>query len=376
MSSVRFRFAFSLIVGVALVLGALFGVRSILINDVGYFETRNSPDSDEPEASGPDFEVIYSGPSIEGQSITVYSGRNEALIGPLIQQFVESTGADVEVRYGNSTDLALLIEIEGQSTPADVFISQSPGAIEYLSTEGLLTPLPNELIEAVPAIFKGEGGDWAGLSGRRRVLVYNTELVDVEELPSSVLELTDARFAGRVAIAPGNSSFQDFVTLMRLEIGDDPTLAWLEGMAANNSPTYAKNSAIVDAVVRGEVDMGLVNHYYMLRYRDESPGAPGDNHLFADDDLGSAVLVTGVGILDDGDLNDAAPKAFIEFMLSEGAQEYYFKKTREYPVKLHLAVPAFLHPLPSEEDAQTLHFTELADGLAGTQDLIDRSGFR
>lgn len=310
-----------------------------------------------------------------GQSITVYSGRNESLIGPLIQSFEDTTGANVNVRYGNSTDLALLLEIEGLATPADVFISQSPGAIEYLSSRGLLALLPEGLMEEVPEIFQGDGGDWTGLSGRRRVLVYNTELVGIEELPSSVLELTAEKYAGRVAIAPANSSFQDFVTLMRTEIGDERTKEWLRGMAANRSPAYATNSAIVDAVVRGEVDMGLVNHYYMLRYLDESPDAPGANHNFLDDDVGSAVLVTGVGILEDEDPNPVA-QAFVEYMLSEKAQQYYFSQTREYPVKLELAVPAFLEPLPSAHDARILQFDELAGGLAATQDLIEQSGIR
>ena len=310
-----------------------------------------------------------------GQSITVYSGRNESLIGPLIKSFEDATGVNVDVRYGNSTDLALLLEIEGLDTPADVFISQSPGAIEYLSSRGLLALLPERLTEEVPEILKGDDGDWTGLSGRRRVLVYNTELVGIEELPLSVLELTAEKYAGRVAIAPANSSFQDFVTLMRTEIGDERTKEWLRGMADNRSPAYATNSAIVDAVVRGEVDMGLVNHYYMLRYLDESPDAPGANHNFLDDDVGSAVLVTGVGILEDEDLNPAA-QAFVEYMLSEKAQQYYFSQTREYPVKLELAVPAFLEPLPSVHDARILQFDELAGGLAATQDLIAQSGIR
>ncbi len=312
---------------------------------------------------------------LAGQSITVYSGRNESLIGPLVRAFADSTGVDVKVRYGNSTDLALLLEVEGLTTPADVFISQSPGAIEYLSSRGLLALLPERLTEQVPTVFQSEDGDWTGLSGRRRVLVYNTELVGIEELPSSVLELTEERYAGRVAIAPANSSFQDFVTVMRTEIGDDRTGEWLRGMGDNRSPVYATNAAIVDAVVRGEVDMGLVNHYYMLRYLDESPDAPGANHNFLDDDVGSAVLVTGVGILEGESLNPVA-QAFVEYMLSEEAQQYYFSQTREYPVKLELAVPAFLEPLPGADDAHTLDFEGLGGGLAKTQDLIQQSGIR
>ena len=224
--------------------------------------------------------------------LTVYSGRNEDLIGPLVEMFEEATGIEADVRYGSSADLALLIETEGDATPADVFISQSPGAMGYLATQDRLQALPASILDAVDALYRAGDGTWLGFSGRQRVLVYNPNLVDPADLPGSVLELTDPAYNGRVAVAPANSSFQDFITAMRFESGDDVTLAWLEGMAANNSPNYPKNSAIVDAVLRGEVDMGLVNHYYLLRFLAEDPDAPGINHNFASDDIGSLLIVT------------------------------------------------------------------------------------
>ena len=327
-----------------------------------------------PDRGTSDLVGTSGGPDLTGRSITVYSGRNESLIGPLLDSFGEATGADVNVRFGNSTDLALLIEAEGASTPADVFISQSPGAIEYLGTRGLLDRLPDELIDLVPEAYRSDDGDWTGLSVRRRVLAYNTDLVSEEELPSSVFDLTDSKYAGRVGIAPANSSFQDFVTLMRTSVGDERTLEWLAGMAGNRSLVYATNSAIVDAVVRGEVDMGLVNHYYMLRYLDENPDASGANHYFSDEDYGSAVLVTGVGIVGKETSDSVVNQAFIRFLLSDAAQNYYFSQTREYPVKVGYTLPEGLLPLPSAGDALTVRFDKLADGLSGTQDLIERSG--
>ena len=173
----------------------------------------------------------------DSESITVYSGRSEDLVQPLLDAFTAETGIGVEARYGDSAELALLIQTEGSQSPADVFISQSPGALGLLAGEGRLAPLAEDLTGLVDAGFRASDDTWVGITGRVRVVVYNRDLVDADELPGSVLELTEPRYAGRVAVAPGNGSFQDFVTAMRNEIGDDATLEWLEGMAANGSPS-------------------------------------------------------------------------------------------------------------------------------------------
>ena len=313
-----------------------------------------------------------SGSEPEGP-ITVYSGRSEDLIGPLVERFEAETGIDVEVRYGSSVDLALLIETEGSASPADVFISQSPGAMGYLATGGRLQALPASVLDAVEADFRAGDGTWVGLSGRQRVLVYNPNLTDRAELPDSVLELTDPRYEGRVAVAPANSSFQDFITAMRFRSGDDATLAWLEGMAANGAPNYAKNSAIVDAVLRGEVDMGLVNHYYLLRFLVEDPGAPGVNHHFDPADIGSLLIVTAAAVVDVSD-GDAASHALIEFMLSRESQEFYASETREFPLAAGVPAPPELAPLAVAGGGETIDFDLLGGGLSRTQELIRQSG--
>ena len=305
--------------------------------------------------------------------ITIYSGRSEDLIGPLVEMFEEATGIEADVRYGSSPDLALLIETEGDATPADVFISQSPGAMGYLATQDRLRILPASVLGATDAGFRAGDGTWVGFSGRRRVLVYNPNLVDPADLPESVLDLTDPAYDGRVAVAPANSSFQDFITAMRFQSGDDATLTWLEGMAANNSPNYPKNSAIVDAVLRGEVDMGLVNHYYLLRFLAEDPEAPGVNHNFAPDDIGSLLIVTAGAILGTSDQAGAA-QAFIEFMLTPQAQEFYASETREYPLAAGVEPAAGVAPLDVSDVMGTIDFDELGGGLARTQELIDQSG--
>ena len=310
--------------------------------------------------------------SLDGQTITVYSGRGEDLIGPVFDAFEAATGANVDARYLGSAEGALLIDTEGDNSPADVFISQSPGAVGFLDQAGRLEPLDPEVLERVPEAYRSSDGTWVGITGRVRVLVYNTDLVTDDQLPVSVLDLTDAQYAEMVAVAPNNGSFQDFVTAMRSELGDDATLEWLSGMAENDSPNYAKNSAIVDAVSRGEVPMGLVNHYYLVEALEEDPNLPALNHFFPDGDLGSLLIVSAAGVVDTSDDKEAG-QALIDYLLSDEAQQLSSDAEYEYALVPGIDPPAGLEPL-EEVAAVAVDLDVLAGGLSGTQALIDESG--
>lgn len=306
------------------------------------------------------------------ESITVYSGRSEDLIQPLLDEFTAETGIEVEARYGDSAELALLIQTEGDSSPADVFISQSPGALGLLAGEDRLATLPSSLTDLVADGFAGSADEWVGITGRVRVVVYNADLVDPADLPSSVLDLTDEAYAGRVAVAPANGSFQDFVTAMRNELGDDATLEWLEGMAANGAPNYPKNSAIVEAVGRGEVEMGLVNHYYNLRALEADPSVASVNHFLPADDLGALVIVTGGSVLASSDA-PATGEQLLTWMLSESTQATFAVETQEYPLLTGVAAPDGVPSLDGLA-VDTIDYDLLGDGLTGTIELIRESG--
>lgn len=303
--------------------------------------------------------------------VTIYSGRTENLIGPILEDFADETGIDVQVRYGQSADLALLIAEEGDRSPADVFLSQSPGAVGFLDQQGLLAPLPEDVLELVPAEVRADDGRWVGFSGRQRVLVYNADQVDAAELPDSVVDLTEPEWSGRVGIAPANGSFQDFVTAMRVELGDEATLDFLTGLADNDAVTFANNNAIVAAVGRGEVDVGLVNHYYNHRFLDEDPEHPGVNHRFADDDIGNLLIVTAAALVEGTEAPDAAT-SLIEYLLGPSAQEYFATETFEYPLAAGVE-PA--QDLP-EISFRAVHvdFEQLGGGLEETRALISRAG--
>ncbi len=300
----------------------------------------------------------------DSERLVIYSGRTENLIGPLLHDFSEETGIKIDVRYGDSADLALLIDEEGDRTPADVFISQSPGAVGYLDAAGRLSELPSEVVDLVPEGDAAADAGWVGLSGRVRTLVYNTDLVDPATLPDSVLDLTEPQYAGEVALAPTNGSFQDFVTVLRHELGDDEAQAWLDGMAADDPPTFDNNTAIVEAVGRGEVPMGLVNHYYAFRALDEDPDLPVENHFFPDGDYGSTLLVTAASIIEGTGKGDDAEE-LIEFLLSDEAQTFFSDETFEYPLAGD-ATPNEALP-PFDDISKTrVDLDELGGGLEAT----------
>lgn len=307
-----------------------------------------------------------------GDRLTVYSGRTKNLIGPLLDEFNEETGIKIDVRYGDSADLALQIDAEGDKTDVDVFISQSPGAVGFLDEQGRLAELAQNELDQVDDDFRAGDGQWVGLSGRVRVLVYNTDLVDPSELPDSVLDMVDPEFEGRVAVAPNNGSFQDFVTAMRIELGEDVATEWLDGMAANDARPYANNTAIVEAVSRGEIPMGLVNHYYLARAKAEDPSLPAENHYFSEGDMGSLLIVTAAAIVNGTDKSEEAGR-LVDFLLSKASQEFFAQQTYEYPLAQGVEPDAALPPLATVPTT-TIDLDELGEGLARTAELIQDSG--
>ena len=304
--------------------------------------------------------------------LTIYSGRSRDLVEPLLNEFAETSGIPIGVKYGDSTDLALLLAEEGERTPADVFFSQSPGTVGFLAEKGLLAELPAATVSAVPEAYRSRSNLWVGVTARQRVLVYNADEVSEADLPQSVMDLTAPQYRGRVGVAPSNASFQDFVTAMRQQIGDEETLSWLTAMADNDSPVYANNNAIVEAVGRGEIPLGLVNHYYNERFLAEDPSLPSRNYRFPNGDIGSLVIESSASVLASANKPDEAQQ-FIEFLLTKSAQEYFAEETFEYPLVDAVATAADLPPL-EELDRPEVDVDTLGSGFEGTQELIEQSG--
>ncbi|MGE3961967.1 MAG: iron ABC transporter substrate-binding protein [Dehalococcoidia bacterium] len=305
--------------------------------------------------------------------LIVYSGRSANLIGPMFDQFEEETGIIVEGRYGSTAEMAATLLEEGDNSPADLFIAQDPGGLGAVEVAGLFAPLPAGALEAVPAQWRSSEGGWVGLSGRARVLVYNVETFpNGEGLPASVFDLTRPEWSGRVGWAPPNGSFQAFVTAMRVHEGEDATRQWLEDMIANDVQSYANNVAIVEAVAAGEIEVGLVNHYYLHQFlaeRGESYGAR--NYHFPDGDIGSLISVAGGGVLKTADHPEEAAR-LLEFLLSREAQEYFSSETFEYPV-VPSVTPSGDVPALDELNPPDVDLNDLTD-LEGTLELLREVG--
>ena len=301
--------------------------------------------------------------------LVVYSGRNEALVGPLLARFEEQRGVALEVRYGDTAELAATLLEEGAATPADLFLSQDAGALGALSREGRFRPLPQELLERVPSRFRSPAGDWVGLSGRVRTVVYDTAQLAPGELPQSLEEVADPRYRGRFGIAPTNASFQAHLAVYRAVRGRAALDRLLAGMVANEPQSYPNNSAIVQAVAAGEIEWGLVNHYYLWRALEENPEGQAANFVMPEGEASSFVNLAGAGLLSD----DAAARELLDFLLSAEAQEYFARQTYEYPLVPAVSPAAGLPPL-AELRTPDVDFGEVAAVLEETLAAIRDSG--
>lgn len=309
----------------------------------------------------------------QATELTLYSGRGESFVKPIIEQFQRDSGIKVNVRYGDTAQLAVLIQEEGQRSPADLFWGQDAGAMGALANAGMLATLPREVYAGLPDIYTSTTGQWVATSGRARVIAYSTERVKADELPQSVFDLTADKYRGRVALPPTNGSFQAFVTAMRVQHGDDKTLAWLKGIAANDLKTFRNNSTSVAGIADGEADFALVNNYYLPRFKATDKDYPVAQAFFADGDVGNLVNVAGIAVLKSSKNQDASIQ-LVNFLLSSAAQQYFTSKVNEYAVTPNvISNPDLTDTRVVLQAAPKINLDQLAD-LEGTLKLMREAG--
>lgn len=308
----------------------------------------------------------------EPETLTIYCGRGESLVGPVVEAFEAETGLTVEIRYGGTADMAAQILEEGDASPADVYYGQDAGALGQLALEGRLRPLPDSILDRVDGRFRDPGGRWVGTTGRARVFVYNTELVDPADLPATIHGLTDPRWRGRLGWAPTNGSFQAFVTAIRVLEGEEAAREWLVGMLANEPVAYPNNTSIYQAVADGEVEVALSNHYYLFRFLvqqgDEFPAR--SKHSDAGGP-GSLINISGGGVVDTAG-NPEAAERFLSYLLTDRVQERFSRETFEYPLVSGIATDPEVTPL-KEINPPDIDLGDLSD-LRGTLDLLREVG--
>jgi iron(III) transport system substrate-binding protein len=291
--------------------------------------------------------------TVNEEELTIYSGRGESLIDPLVGSLEKDIGIKLNIRYGNTAELAATILEEGNNSPADLYFAQDAGALGALSKEGRLLKLSKSLLD------------------RARTVDYNTVLVSINDLPKSIWGFTDSKWSdGKIGWAPTNGSFQSFITAFRVLEGDERTKDWLEGIMANEPAVYPKNSPIVEALGRGEIYVGYVNNYYLHRFQAENPAFPVAHH-YTENDAGSMINIAGLGIVDTTHNRELAER-FIEQILSEDAQRYFATETYEYPLSSGINV---VGPQKTLDDITTpnIDLSDL-DDLKGTIDLLQNTG--
>ena len=327
-------------------------------------DTSGSIDSGQVEAP---WELVSDG------TVVLYSGREESLIGPLIDKFTEQTGIEVVVRYAGTSELAAQLLEEGERSPAGVFFSQDAGALGALSKEGLFVTLPEDITNRVEGAFSSTDGTWVGVTGRARVVVYDSEVVTEDQLPSDIDELVGPEWAGKLAIAPGNASFQSFVTAYRVLRGESAADQWVSGLNTNDPQSFDKNSAILEAVNDGILPVGLTNHYYWYRLAAERgvENMRAQLHFTVAGDPGSIVNVTGASVLA-SQATDADAYALVAFLVSDEAQQYFVDFTYEYPLVPGIEAPTGI-PLLSDLVVDNLDLSDLST-LQETQSLLQRYG--
>jgi iron(III) transport system substrate-binding protein len=305
----------------------------------------------------------------EVTELTIYSGRSEEFIAPFFDQWQAESGIKLNIRYGDSAELAAQILEEGKNSPADLFLSQDAGSLGAVAAADLFTTLPDDVATSIPATYIATKRQWVGVTGRARVFAYNPSL---STLPGSVQDLTSPAYKGILGIAPSNASFQAFVTALINSEGEAAAEKWLKGLKSNDVKIYAKNSGIVEAIDKGEIKIGLVNHYYIWEVS-ESLGREINvkNGFFRSGDIGNLINVSGAGVLASSKKYSAAEE-LINFLTSKKVQEDFVSKTHEYSLLNGATSPAGL-PTLLDIGAPTIDLEALKN-ISVTQDLLVKVG--
>jgi iron(III) transport system substrate-binding protein len=309
---------------------------------------------------------------LEGELI-VYSGRTRDQIDPLFAK-LEEAYPDFSIARDYASNEAQLNSLteEGDATPADVFYTQSSGALAALKDAGMARDLPTDVVDAVPETKRDPEGQWTGASGRVRAVQFNTETWSRDELPTNIFAYAeDERFAGEISTRPNSGTFRSFIVAMLELEGEARTREWVRALLEDQDVTlYSSGSQQAEAVANGDVSVGLGNQYYAARIIGNQPDAPLDV-TFTQDDPGSLFNVSGTAILEDASKPNLAAE-FVRHVLAVEGQAFFVETNGEYPV---VDGVSYEGPLPSLAELNPPNFdlNELGD-LEPAIDLLREEG--
>jgi iron(III) transport system substrate-binding protein len=314
--------------------------------------------------------------STSANTIELYSGQHPETTNAIVTAFEKATGINVIVRSDDEDTLAEQVVTEGSHSPADVIWTENSPALEYLQDQHLLAPVDRSTLEHTPSRFNSPEGDWVGVSARVSVIIYNPSLISRAELPTSVLQLADPRYRGKLAFAPGETDVQPIVTAVDRAYGRARTLAWLHGIATNSSGNvFPDNETIADEVNRGVVAFGVINQYYWYRMRAEIGASNMHSKLayFHPSDPGYVIDVSPAGVLRSSH-HRAEAQRFLAFLVSATAQRIIADPSKsisfEYPIASGVVTEAPETPF-DQLQPYPISIAELGDGSTAISLLRD-----
>ena len=297
-------------------------------------------------------------------TLTLYNGQHEQTTNQLVAAFEKQTGITVKVRNNDEAVLTNQILSEGSASPADLIYTENPPALEKLQENGVLAPVDPSTLSKVPARYSSPKGDWVGVSARVNVLVYNTDRLPASQVPTSIMDLANPKWKGKLALAQGETDFQPIVTSIVKAHGKQAALAWLEAVKANaGTNIYPDNESLVNQVNKGQAEIGVINSYYWYRLRDQvgSAGMHSAISYLAPGDPGYVVDISGAGVLKSSK-NQAAAQKFLAFLVSPKAQEIIaHDDSWEYPIGSGVTTAKDQRPFDTLQPAP-LTIAELGDG--------------
>jgi iron(III) transport system substrate-binding protein len=276
-----------------------------------------------------------SGSTASSDALTVYSGQHVQTAQALIAAFEKQTGITVNLRSDDEDVLADQIVTEGSHSPADVYFTENTPPLQYLASKGLLSSVAPSTLAKTPSRFNSPDGKWVGVTARVSVMGYNTSLLSPNALPTSVMQLADPQWKGKIGIAGSETDFQPIVTSIARAHGEAAALQWLQGVKANaGSHSYPDNETLISEVNKGQVALGIINQYYW--YREKAQVGEAGLHsaiaTFAPQDPGYVIDVSGAGILKSTS-HEAEAQRFLAFLTSKSGQEIIaHSESYEYPI--------------------------------------------
>ncbi|NNG41288.1 iron ABC transporter substrate-binding protein [Flexivirga sp. ID2601S] len=279
-------------------------------------------------------------------AITVYNAQHESLGKEWIDGFTKATGVKVNVRNGSDTEMANQIVAEGKASPADVFLTENSPSMTIVENKGLFAKVDANTLADVPQQYRPSTGMWTGIAARSTVFAYDKSKLKPNQLPASIMDLAKPEWKGRWGASPSGADFQAIVSAMLQLKGKDATLAWLRAMKTNAKP-FKGNSTVMKAVNSGQIDGGVIYHYYYFGDQAKT-GENSKNvglHYFGKQDPGAFVSVSGGGVLKSSK-NPTAAQAFLNYVVSKQGQEVLQNGTSfEYPVGSQVPANSKLKPL-------------------------------